>query len=75
MAKPENSDRHPQRRKRRRHGYRGYGSQLRSNPGGAIHWGRGFGGIGFPGEDGGLLLPESGILPENLRAGSLRDEA
>lgn len=75
MAKPENSDRHPQKKKRRRHGYRGYGSQLRANPGGTIHWGRGFGGVGFPGEDGSLLLPESGILSQNLRVEIAREEA
>ena len=34
--------------KRRRHGYRGFGSPLRHEHTGAIHWGRGFGGVGFP---------------------------
>ena len=57
----------PSRRlKRRRHGYRGYGSPLRHEHAGAIHWGRGFGGVGSP-EGGSLLPPPPDLLPEELR--------
>jgi hypothetical protein len=52
--------------KRRRHGYRGFGSPLRHEHTGAIHWGRGFTGVGFP-EDGGILPPRPDLLPEELR--------
>ena len=54
------------RAKRRRHGYRGYGSPLRHEHTGAIHWGQGFGGVGVP-EGGGLLPPRPDLLPEELR--------
>lgn len=68
MSEKKASSERP-RKKRRRHGYRGYGSPLAREReyGGAIHWGRGFTGVGFPGESGGLLptLPE--VLPEDLR--------
>jgi hypothetical protein len=57
---------HPKRGKRRRHGYRGYGSPLRHEHAGAIHWGRGFAGVGFP-EGGGILPPRQDLLPEQLR--------
>jgi hypothetical protein len=48
---------------RRRHGYRGYGSGVSRGTdgyGGAVHWGRGFGGVGSAGVSGktGLLKPE-----------------
>jgi hypothetical protein len=71
-------------RKQRRHGYRGYGSSLgrgREDYGGAVHWGRGFGGLGFLGENGSALPPPSNLIPEELRVGAshenppTRDEA
>ncbi|HKD12061.1 MAG TPA: hypothetical protein VKE50_08285 [Thermoanaerobaculia bacterium] len=58
--------------KRRRRGYRGYGSPLRRDAeqfGGAVHWGRGFTGIGFPGEAGSMLPREQEILPAELHHG------
>ena len=57
--------------KRRRHGYRGYGSPLRHEHAGAIHWGTGFGGVGFA-RDGSLLPPQPDLLPEELRERLLR---
>jgi len=63
-------------RKSRRHGYRGYGSPLGRRGrdfGGAVHWGRGFGGLGFPGDDGGLLPAAEELLPEALRAPERKD--
>lgn len=51
--------------KRRRHGYRGYGSPLArkgEHYGGSVHWGRGFSGIGSPG-DSGPMLPRVEIPP------------
>ncbi len=56
--------------KRRRHGYRGYGSPLRRDAeqfGGTVHWGRGFAGLGFPGESGSMLPPGSELLPDDRR--------
>jgi hypothetical protein len=38
--------------KRRRHGYRGYGSPLHHEHTSTVHWGRGFAGVGFPEEGG-----------------------
>jgi hypothetical protein len=58
--------------KRRRRGYRGYGSPLGRDAeqfGGAVHWGRGFAGIGFPGESGSMLPRESELFPDDLRTG------
>jgi len=58
-----------QKSKRRRRGYRGYGSPLRRDAeqfGGAVHWGRGFAGVGFPGETGSMLPREQEILPGEL---------
>ena len=52
--------------KRRRHGYRGYGSPLRHEHAGSIHWGKGFGGIGSV-EAPSLLPPKQDLLPEELR--------
>lgn len=52
--------------KRRRHGYRGYGSELRQELTGAIHWGRGFAGVGVA-SGGGILPPRRDLLPEELR--------
>ena len=63
-------------RKSRRHGYRGYGSPIARNGrdfGGAIHWGRGFGGLGSPGNDGGLLPATEELLSEDLWIPSKRD--
>jgi len=52
--------------KRRRHGYRGYGSPLRHDHAGSIHWGRGFGGVGIV-EGSSLLPPQPDLVPEELR--------
>jgi hypothetical protein len=56
----------PRKEKRRRHGYRGYGSPLRHEHTGTIHWGRGFAGVGFP-EEVGILPPRPDLVPEQLR--------
>jgi hypothetical protein len=56
----------PKRVKRRRHGYRGYGSPLRHEHTGTVHWGRGFAGVGFP-EEGGILPPRPDLVTEELR--------
>jgi hypothetical protein len=56
----------PRRVKRRRHGYRGYGSPLRHEHTGTVHWGRGFAGVGFP-EEGGILPPRPDLVTEQLR--------
>ena len=56
-------------RKRRRHGYRGFGSPLSRNGetyGGAVHWGRGFAGLGFAGEGGGALPSADLLIPQDL---------
>ncbi len=53
----------PPRTHHRRHGYRGYGSGFgrgTDSYGGAVHWGRGFGGVSFPVMSGGL--PDVGIF-------------
>lgn len=72
MAEEKNSgegtERRPPPRRRnhhRRHGYRGYGSGFdrgTGNYGGAVHWGRGFGGVGAPQPPGGTTLPEAGLF-------------
>ncbi len=70
MPKPKRNDVAAKATKRRRRGYRGYGSPLgRSGEeyGGTVHWGRGFAGVGFPGESGALLPPGTGILSDDLR--------
>lgn len=59
--------------KRRRHGYRGYGSRLWRAQAGAVHWGRGFGGVGFP-EDTGILPPRGDFVSEELRGRLNPDE-
>ena len=59
--------------KRRRHGYRGYGSPLRREHAGVIHWGRGFGGIDFP-ESVGILPPRADFVSEELRERLPADE-
>lgn len=49
----------------RRHGYRGYGSGFdrgTGNYGGAVHWGRGFGGVGATQGYAGTTLPEAGLF-------------
>lgn len=54
-------------RKARRHGYRGYGSPLGQKGesyGGAVHWGRGFAGVGMAGEDASMLPPRSDLVRE-----------
>ena len=62
----------PKRVKRRRHGYRGYGSPLRHDYTGTVHWGRGFAGVGFP-EEGGILPPRPDLVTEELREGLPRE--
>ncbi len=52
--------------KRHRHGYRGYGSPLRHEHSGAIHWGQGFAGVSFP-QDARILPPHQDLVPEELR--------
>lgn len=52
-------------RHHRTYGYRGYGSGLghgTDSYGGAIHWGRGFGGVGVAGGYAGNLLPRAGFF-------------
>jgi hypothetical protein len=71
---PSNGDtQNTNRVKRRRHGYRGFGSPLRHEQTGTIHWGRGFGGVGVP-EGGGILPPGPDLVSEELRE-SLPPEA
>ena len=48
--------------RRRRHGYRGYGSGFDKGFGGTVRWGRGFSGIGSPGESGAMTLPHAGMF-------------
>lgn len=55
----------PRPRHHRTYGYRGYGSGLghgTDSYGGAIHWGRGFGGVGVAGGYAGNLLPRAGFF-------------
>ncbi len=55
----------PRRNHRRRHGYRGYGSGFdrgTASYGGAVHWGRGFGGVGSPEWIGTTTLPQAGLF-------------
>ena len=68
MAKGKAPSKTAPRTKSRRHGYRGYGSPLHKEPGGAIHYPRGFTGVEFP--DQGPILPRRpevipGELPED----------
>jgi hypothetical protein len=52
----------PRRTRHRIYGYRGYGSGFDRGTegyGGAVHWGHGFGGVGFPGWSGGTTLPQA----------------
>lgn len=49
--------------RRRKHGYRGYGSGFGRGTGG-VHWGQGFGGVGVTGISGDSTLPHAGIFPE-----------
>lgn len=51
--------------KTRRHGYRGYGSGFNRGFGGSVHWGRGFSGIGSPGESTGITLPHAGMFEDS----------
>jgi hypothetical protein len=65
---PQAHDR-SQSRKRRRHGYRGYGSPLsrvREDHDGDFHWGLGFAGLGPSGAGGGVL-PHATVIPDGLR--------
>jgi hypothetical protein len=54
------------RTRRHRHGYRGYGSPLRHQHAGTIHWGQGFGGVGVP-EEGRVLSLRPDVISEELR--------
>jgi hypothetical protein len=73
MTKQKPPGRAAPRAKSRRHGYRGYGSPLHKEPGGVIHYPRGFTGVVFP--DQGSALPRapevvSDELREHLREDS-----
>jgi hypothetical protein len=64
--------------KRRRHGYRGYGSPLsrsRDAYGGAVHWGRGFAGLGFAGQGGGVLPSADHLIPQDLHENLSRSDS
>jgi BON domain len=55
----------PRRTHHRTYGYRGYGSGFgrgTDSYGGAVHWGRGFGGVGVVGGYGGQTLPRAGFF-------------
>lgn len=61
----ETSEKVPRRMHHRTYGYRGYGSGFghgTDSYGGAIHWGRGFGGVGVAGGYAGNLLPRAGFF-------------
>jgi hypothetical protein len=63
-------------RRYQKHGYRGYGSGFGRGSegyGGAIHWGRGFAGVGTPGLSSSDALPHFGLLtPEVYEPGPYR---
>ncbi len=61
MSKEKTPGKTSPKTKSRRHGYRGYGSPLRKDQGGAVHIGRGFSGVEFPG--GGPILPPAPEVP------------
>jgi hypothetical protein len=65
MLQQDSSGKQPRKTKRRRHGYRGYGSPLWEDLA-RSHWGR---------WSGGVLLPEAGILSENTRADDARNDS
>lgn len=69
MAKQKPPSKAKPKTKSRRHGYRGYGSPLHKEKGGAIHFPRGFTGVEFP--DRGSILPEK---PETVSE-ELQEEA
>jgi len=56
-------------RKTRSHGYRGYGSGTKpgSTFGGAIHWGRGFGGVDVLNAGGSPTLLDPGLFTEEQK--------
>jgi len=58
--------------KRRRHGYRGYGSPIGrkgAGYGGAVHWGRGFTGVDFPSSQSPFTeIPTAELLEEKPRS-------
>lgn len=64
FLKPEPDSEEPERRKSRRHGYRGYPN----NPdiGGSVHTGSGFAGVGAP-DTTGLGPSQSGIIGDKTR--------
>ena len=60
------------RRRRRKHGYRGYPN--RPSAGGDIHWGSGFSGIGPAGASGSAGLPSAGVISERTRQDASLDD-
>lgn len=76
MPKQEPSGKVGPKTKSRRHGYRGYGSPLRpTSDGGAVHWGRGFSGVGFPGEEGSILPPAPEVASGERRVKESRKDS
>jgi hypothetical protein len=76
MASDPHSHDRSHSRKRRRHGYRGYGSPLsrvRDEHGGDFHWGLGFAGLGPVGA-GGSVLPHASLISDGLRESLSRAE-
>jgi hypothetical protein len=74
MAKGKAPSKSAPTRKRRRHGYRGYGSPLHKEPGGVIHYPRGFTGVEFPGQ--GVDVPSRPeAIPEELPEDELPEES
>ena len=66
MTKDKPPSKTSPRTKSRRHGYRGYGSPLHKEPGGVIHYPRGFTGVEFP--DAGPVAPRRAeVVSEELR--------
>jgi hypothetical protein len=62
---PKSPEKGPRQTHHRTYGYRGYGSGFgrgTDSYGGAVHWGRGFGGVGVYGGYGGDILPSAGFF-------------
>jgi hypothetical protein len=69
MSEKTGSGQRPQTTRRRKHGYRGYGSGFGRGSegyGGGVHWGQGFGGVGVAGLSAGNVLPHAGVVPERI---------
>ena len=67
MSEKSGSGQRPQAPRRRKHGYRGYGSGFARGTegyGGGVHWGQGFAGVGATGLSSPTVLPHAGIVPE-----------